>query len=158
MWAYFPGLDLASKMPSPRTLKTHLPVQMLPPSFWKENSKVGRANSSNPVLISMAKKCLYLSGNNQWYWKITSGGIRQMVALTPHSHTLYSGSTFPSKYYFWVYTRKFSDKTILIGCQLSHIQREWAMKQSTNFLRKVIIFEFFKKQKPRQSKMWKGFI
>lgn len=27
-------------MPSPRTLKTHLPVQMLPPSFWKENSKI----------------------------------------------------------------------------------------------------------------------
>uniref|UniRef100_A0A8C5KXN8 Sulfotransferase n=1 Tax=Jaculus jaculus TaxID=51337 RepID=A0A8C5KXN8_JACJA len=34
------GLDLANKMPSPRTLKTHLPVQMLPPSFWKENSKI----------------------------------------------------------------------------------------------------------------------
>ncbi|XP_059263851.1 sulfotransferase 1C1 [Mustela nigripes] len=33
------GLDLASKMPSPRTLKTHLPAQLLPPSFWKENSK-----------------------------------------------------------------------------------------------------------------------
>ncbi|XP_073868620.1 sulfotransferase 1C1 [Macaca fascicularis] len=34
------SLDLANKMPSPRTLKTHLPVQMLPPSFWKENSKI----------------------------------------------------------------------------------------------------------------------
>ncbi|EPY87066.1 sulfotransferase 1C1-like protein [Camelus ferus] len=43
-WALPPliksGLDLANKMPSPRTLKTHLPVQMLPPSFWKENSKI----------------------------------------------------------------------------------------------------------------------
>ncbi|KAF3826891.1 hypothetical protein GH733_009416 [Mirounga leonina] len=44
-------MDLASKMPSPRTMKTHLPVQLLPPSFWKENSKVGKANFSNPVLI-----------------------------------------------------------------------------------------------------------
>ncbi|XP_058540583.1 sulfotransferase 1C1-like [Neofelis nebulosa] len=34
------GLDLAEKMPSPRTMKTHLPVQLLPPSFWKENSKI----------------------------------------------------------------------------------------------------------------------
>lgn len=49
VWPSFPGLDLASKMPSPRTLKTHLPAQLLPPSFWKENSKVGKANFSNPV-------------------------------------------------------------------------------------------------------------
>ncbi|XP_070335112.1 sulfotransferase 1C1 isoform X1 [Odocoileus virginianus] len=34
------GLDLANKMASPRTLKTHLPVQMLPPSFWKQNTKI----------------------------------------------------------------------------------------------------------------------
>ncbi|EFB18897.1 hypothetical protein PANDA_020756, partial [Ailuropoda melanoleuca] len=43
-WALPPplnsGLDLANKMPSPRTMKTHLPVQLLPPSFWKENSKI----------------------------------------------------------------------------------------------------------------------
>ncbi|XP_004704380.1 sulfotransferase 1C1 [Echinops telfairi] len=34
------GLDLANKMPSPRTLKTHLPAQLLPPSFWEEHSKI----------------------------------------------------------------------------------------------------------------------
>ncbi|XP_038626066.1 sulfotransferase 1C1-like [Tachyglossus aculeatus] len=34
------GLDLALKMPSPRTLKTHLPVQLLPPSFWEHNCKI----------------------------------------------------------------------------------------------------------------------
>uniref|UniRef100_A0A4X2JW89 Sulfotransferase n=1 Tax=Vombatus ursinus TaxID=29139 RepID=A0A4X2JW89_VOMUR len=34
------GLDKANEMPSPRVLKTHLPVQLLPPSFWKENCKV----------------------------------------------------------------------------------------------------------------------
>ncbi|EHB18798.1 Sulfotransferase 1C1 [Heterocephalus glaber] len=34
------GLDLANEMPSPRTLKTHLPAQLLPPSFWKENCKI----------------------------------------------------------------------------------------------------------------------
>ncbi|CAD7677264.1 unnamed protein product [Nyctereutes procyonoides] len=43
-WALPPpfnsGLDLAKKMPSPRTMKTHLPVQLLPPSFWKENTKI----------------------------------------------------------------------------------------------------------------------
>ncbi|KAL4825138.1 hypothetical protein H8958_015494 [Nasalis larvatus] len=34
------GIDHANAMPSPRTLKTHLPVQLLPPSFWKENCKI----------------------------------------------------------------------------------------------------------------------
>ncbi|XP_058134284.1 sulfotransferase 1C1-like [Dasypus novemcinctus] len=35
-----PDLDLANKMPSPRTLKSHLPIQMIPPSFWEKNSKI----------------------------------------------------------------------------------------------------------------------
>ncbi|XP_033003555.1 sulfotransferase 1C4 [Lacerta agilis] len=34
------GLDKAEAMPSPRTLKTHLPVQLVPPSFWEQNCKV----------------------------------------------------------------------------------------------------------------------
>ncbi|XP_066121005.1 sulfotransferase 1C4-like [Saccopteryx bilineata] len=34
------GIDQANAMPSPRTLKTHLPVQLLPPSFWEKNCKI----------------------------------------------------------------------------------------------------------------------
>ncbi|XP_006031945.1 sulfotransferase 1C1-like isoform X2 [Alligator sinensis] len=34
------GLELAEVTPSPRTLKTHLPVQLVPPSFWDQNCKV----------------------------------------------------------------------------------------------------------------------
>ncbi|XP_054850594.1 sulfotransferase 1C2-like [Eublepharis macularius] len=34
------GLEDAEAMPSPRTLKTHLPVQLLPPSFWVQKCKV----------------------------------------------------------------------------------------------------------------------
>ncbi|XP_069733398.1 sulfotransferase 1C4 isoform X1 [Phaenicophaeus curvirostris] len=34
------GLELAEAMPSPRTIKTHLPVQLVPPSFWEQNCKV----------------------------------------------------------------------------------------------------------------------
>ncbi|XP_062431208.1 sulfotransferase 1C4 [Rhea pennata] len=36
----YSGLELAEAMPSPRTLKTHLPVQLVPPSFWKQNCKI----------------------------------------------------------------------------------------------------------------------
>ncbi|XP_066487458.1 sulfotransferase 1C2-like [Tiliqua scincoides] len=36
----FARLEEADAMPSPRTLKTHLPVQLLPPSFWEQNCKI----------------------------------------------------------------------------------------------------------------------
>ncbi|XP_044303835.1 sulfotransferase 1C2-like isoform X1 [Varanus komodoensis] len=34
------GVEMAETMPSPRTIKTHLPVQLLPPSFWEQNCKI----------------------------------------------------------------------------------------------------------------------
>uniref|UniRef100_A0A8D0P9Z7 Sulfotransferase n=1 Tax=Sus scrofa TaxID=9823 RepID=A0A8D0P9Z7_PIG len=33
------GVDRATAMPSPRVLRTHLPTQLLPPSFWENNCK-----------------------------------------------------------------------------------------------------------------------
>ncbi|XP_030066075.1 sulfotransferase 1C4-like [Microcaecilia unicolor] len=34
------GVEQASEMPSPRVLKSHIPIQLLPPSFWEHNCKV----------------------------------------------------------------------------------------------------------------------
>lgn len=34
------GVDAANAMKSPRLLKTHLPIQLVPPSFWEKNVKV----------------------------------------------------------------------------------------------------------------------
>ncbi|XP_069840589.1 sulfotransferase 1C2-like [Dendropsophus ebraccatus] len=34
------GLEVANSMESPRIIKTHLPIQLLPPSFWEKNVKV----------------------------------------------------------------------------------------------------------------------
>nr|XP_060636548.1 sulfotransferase 1C2-like [Anolis sagrei ordinatus] len=34
------SFEIAKTMPSPRLLKTHLPVQLLPPSFWQQNCKI----------------------------------------------------------------------------------------------------------------------
>eukprot|EP00073_Rattus_norvegicus_P026935 XP_006244318.2 PREDICTED: sulfotransferase 1C2A-like isoform X2 [Rattus norvegicus] len=33
------GVDKANAMPAPRILRTHLPTQLLPPSFWTNNCK-----------------------------------------------------------------------------------------------------------------------
>ncbi|XP_053552100.1 sulfotransferase 1 family member D1 [Bombina bombina] len=35
-----PGMDEVNAMPSPRVLKSHLPIQLVPDSFWKNNCKV----------------------------------------------------------------------------------------------------------------------
>ncbi|KAM4663775.1 sulfotransferase 1C1-like [Discoglossus pictus] len=35
-----PDVDQVNAMPSPRALKTHLPIQLVPQSFWKHNCKV----------------------------------------------------------------------------------------------------------------------
>nr|XP_060639172.1 sulfotransferase 1C2-like [Anolis sagrei ordinatus] len=37
---FVPGVEKANAMASPRTLKSHLPVQLLPPSFWEQKSKI----------------------------------------------------------------------------------------------------------------------
>uniref|UniRef100_A0A6J0SAC0 Sulfotransferase n=1 Tax=Pogona vitticeps TaxID=103695 RepID=A0A6J0SAC0_9SAUR len=34
------GYEEADAMPSPRTLKSHLPAHLLPPSFWEQKSKI----------------------------------------------------------------------------------------------------------------------
>ncbi|XP_025049739.1 sulfotransferase 1A1-like [Alligator sinensis] len=35
-----PGLETLSQAPPPRLIKTHLPVELLPPSFWRQGCKV----------------------------------------------------------------------------------------------------------------------
>lgn len=35
-----PGLETLSQAPPPRLIKTHLPVELLPSSFWRQGCKV----------------------------------------------------------------------------------------------------------------------
>ncbi|NXU51070.1 ST1D1 Sulfotransferase, partial [Turnix velox] len=47
------GVEKLEKMPSPRLVKTHLPVQLLPTSFWDKNCKViYMARNAKDVVIS----------------------------------------------------------------------------------------------------------
>lgn len=51
------GIEDLKKMQSPRLVKTHLPVQLLPSSFWKNNCKV--ANFKEKIII-----CVIISFTN----------------------------------------------------------------------------------------------
>ncbi|XP_068199567.1 cytosolic sulfotransferase 3-like [Antennarius striatus] len=51
--SFYSGVDLAENLPtSPRIIKTHLPVQFIPKSFWEQNCKIvylGRNAKDNVV-------------------------------------------------------------------------------------------------------------
>ncbi|XP_068102659.1 sulfotransferase 1C1-like [Hyperolius riggenbachi] len=47
------GVDAANAMPSPRVLKTHMPIKLVPPSFWEKNCKVIYvARNAKDILVS----------------------------------------------------------------------------------------------------------
>ncbi|XP_006005983.1 sulfotransferase 1B1-like [Latimeria chalumnae] len=47
------GVENASKMPSPRLIKTHLPFQLVPKSFWEHNCKVVYvARNAKDIVVS----------------------------------------------------------------------------------------------------------
>ncbi|XP_069508197.1 sulfotransferase 1C2-like [Ambystoma mexicanum] len=47
------GVEEAEAMPSPRTLKSHFPVQLIPSSFWEQNCKVIYvARNAKDVMVS----------------------------------------------------------------------------------------------------------
>lgn len=86
-------------MPSPRTLKTHLPVQMLPPSFWKQNSKV------RPAQFYSLKQTQPV------------GTIRQVVPLSQGPHT-----PFCTHLSFRIWSPGMIGSFLL--CQLTHAKRD----------------------------------
>ncbi|XP_068099951.1 sulfotransferase 1C1-like [Hyperolius riggenbachi] len=47
------GVDAANAMPSPRVLKTHMPIKLVPPSFWEKNCKVIYvARNAKDIMVS----------------------------------------------------------------------------------------------------------
>lgn len=45
------GVEELKKMQPPRLVKTHLPVQLLPSSFWKNNCKVAKFKEKKSLFV-----------------------------------------------------------------------------------------------------------
>uniref|UniRef100_G3VKJ9 Sulfotransferase n=1 Tax=Sarcophilus harrisii TaxID=9305 RepID=G3VKJ9_SARHA len=98
------GLELAMKMPSPRTLKTHLLVQMLPPSFWKHNTKI--------IYVARNAKDTVVSYH---YFSKT-------VPLLPKSNTLEE------------FIEKFMEGKMFWGSWYDHVKGWWDKKDKHSIL------------------------
>ncbi|KAG8430753.1 hypothetical protein GDO86_020051 [Hymenochirus boettgeri] len=57
------GVELAEKMESPRMIKTHLPVQLVPPSFWEKKVKI----------VYVARNAKDLMVSYYYFQRITKG-------------------------------------------------------------------------------------
>uniref|UniRef100_A0A8C6Y322 Sulfotransferase n=1 Tax=Naja naja TaxID=35670 RepID=A0A8C6Y322_NAJNA len=74
------GVDQADRMPSPRTLKTHLPIQLVPKTFWMKNCKfIYMARNPKDCLVSCfhfqrMNKTLPHPGTWEEYLKIFMAG------------------------------------------------------------------------------------
>ncbi|XP_040295542.1 sulfotransferase 1C2-like [Bufo bufo] len=77
-----PGVEAANDMESPRLLKTHLPTQLLPPSFWEKNVKVIYvARNVKDCMVSyfhfqrMNKSLPHPGTWNEYFSKFTAGNV-----------------------------------------------------------------------------------
>ncbi|XP_039388576.1 sulfotransferase 1C4 isoform X2 [Mauremys reevesii] len=94
------GLELAEAMPSPRTLKTHLPVQLVPPSFWEQECKV-----------------IYVARN-----------AKDNLVSYYHFHRM--NKNMPEPGTWEEFLEKFMAGQVLWGCWYDHVKGWWDAKEN----------------------------
>ncbi|XP_019380761.1 PREDICTED: sulfotransferase 1C1-like isoform X2 [Gavialis gangeticus] len=98
------GLELAEAMPSPRTLKTHLPAQLVPPSFWDQNCKV-----------------IYVARN-----------AKDNLVSYYHFHRM--NKMMPEPGTWEEFVEKFMDGKVLWGSWYDHVKGWWEAKDKHRIL------------------------
>ncbi|NXP75377.1 ST1C1 Sulfotransferase, partial [Ramphastos sulfuratus] len=97
-------LELAEAMPSPRTMKTHLPVQLVPASFWEQNCKV-----------------IYVARN-----------AKDNLVSYYHFHRMYKGLPEPGTWEEFM--EKFMNGKVLWGSWYDHVKGWWKAKDKHRIL------------------------
>nr|XP_009911124.1 PREDICTED: sulfotransferase 1C1-like isoform X3 [Haliaeetus albicilla] len=98
------GLELAEAMPSPRTIKTHLPVQLVPPSFWEQNCKI-----------------IYVARN-----------AKDNLVSYYHFHRMNKGMPDPGTWEEFI--EKFMTGKVLWGSWYDHVKGWWKAKDKHRIL------------------------
>ncbi|NXN97041.1 ST1D1 Sulfotransferase, partial [Rhinopomastus cyanomelas] len=98
------GVDLLEKTPSPRLVKTHLPVQLLPTSFWDKDCKI--------IYVARNPKDVVIS----YYY------FYQMEKTHPHPGTLSE------------FLEAFMAGKVAYGSWYDHVRGWWEKKQEKQLL------------------------
>lgn len=99
-----PGTQLLDALPSPRVVKTHLPVSLFPKSFWDKNCKI-----------------IYVARNP-----------KDVVVSFYHFDKM--NQLHPEPGPWEGYVGKFIQGNIAFGSWGSHVREFWALKQEKNIL------------------------
>lgn len=99
-----PGIEEVNARPSPRVLKSHLPYQLVPPSFWKHNCKV-----------------IYVARNAR-------------DTLTSFYHFDHLVRFHPDPGLFEDYLQRFMKGDVGWGSWYDHVKGFWAVKDKPNIL------------------------
>ncbi|XP_073492134.1 sulfotransferase 1C4-like [Aquarana catesbeiana] len=75
-----PGVEAAANMPSPRLLKTHMPIKLLPPSFLEKNTKV-------IYVARNAKDCMV----SYYYFQLMNKGLPDPGTWNEYFSTFLAG-------------------------------------------------------------------
>ncbi|XP_062942468.1 sulfotransferase 1C3-like [Cynocephalus volans] len=99
-----PDLEIALEMPSPRMLKTHLQLHLVPPSVWKQNCKI-------IYVARNAKDCL-----------VSFYHFHRMISLLPDPQS------------FDEFCEKFMSGEVMYGSWYDHVKGWWAAKYQHRIL------------------------
>ncbi|NWI22044.1 ST1D1 Sulfotransferase, partial [Crypturellus soui] len=98
------GIELLAKMPSPRLVKTHLPVQLLPNSFWEQDCKV--------IYVARNPKDVAIS----YYY------FHQMAKMHPDPGTMQE------------FLQNFMAGKVVYGSWYSHVKDWWEKRKDKRLL------------------------
>ncbi|XP_063123906.1 sulfotransferase 1C2A-like isoform X1 [Rattus norvegicus] len=163
-WARPPqpsGVDKANAMPAPRILRTHLPTQLLPPSFWTNNCKSSwsslspdKGSWSTLRKIYLVLKCVWSNPTSEASFSVNSNNRRKFTniylyvarnakdCMVSYYHFYRMSQVLPNPGTWNEYFETFINGKVSCGSWFDHVKGWWEIRD-----RYQILFLFYEDMK-----------